>query len=341
MSASSRDLVRQTLECSRPARAPRQLWTLPWAEIHHAEEVAAILRDFPPDIAGCPGFLREKGPGHGDPTEPGVSVDDWGCAFVNIQRGVIGEVKEPLVRDWDADRGKIHTPVEWLTTDADSVNRFCGETEAFVLAGCCPRPFEQLQFLRGTADLYMDLLARPAGFDAFVADMHRFYCDLLALWARTGVDALMFMDDWGSQQALLIDPSLWREIFKPMYRDYVQIAHGAGKKIFMHSDGYTVDIFPDLVELGVDAVNSQLFCMGVEKLAPFAGKITFWGEIDRQHILPEATPAGVAAAVEEAHRHLWRDGGCIAQCEFGPGARPENVREVFSSWDRLTGGGRA
>ena len=338
MSASSRDLVRQTLECRRPARAPRQLWTLPWAESHHGEAVAGILRDFPPDIAGCPGFLRENGPGHGDPTEPGVSVDDWGCTFVNIQRGVIGEVKEPLVGDWDADRGRIHVPVEWQTVDGERVNRFCAETEAFVLAGCCPRPFEQLQFLRGTADLCMDLLTRPAGFEAFLADMHRFYCGLLELWARTDVDGLMFMDDWGSQQALLIDPSLWRELFKPMYRDYAQIARGAGKKLFMHSDGHTLDIFPDLVELGVDAVNSQVFCMGVENLAPFAGKVTFWGEIDRQHILPEASPEEVAAAVAEVHRHLWRDGGCIAQCEFGAGARPENVREVFAAWDRLTCG---
>jgi uroporphyrinogen-III decarboxylase len=255
---------------------------------------------------------------------------------VNIQRGVIGEVKEPQVRDWHADRERIHVPVEWQTVDTDRVNRFCGDTEAFVLSGCCPRPFEQLQFLRGTADLYMDLLARPAGFEAFLAGMHRFYCGLLELWARTDVDGLMFMDDWGSQQALLIDPALWRELFKPMYRDYAQIARGAGKKLFMHSDGHTLDIFPDLVELGVDAVNSQVFCMGVENLAPFAGKITFWGEIDRQHILPEASPEEVAAAVGSVHRHLWRDGGCIAQCEFGAGARPENVREVFASWDRLT-----
>jgi len=59
---------------------------------------------------------------------------------------------------------------------------------------------------------------------------------------------------------------------------------GAGKKIFMHSDGHTLDIYPDMVELELDAFNSQIFCMGVQELAPFAGKITFWGEIDRQHV---------------------------------------------------------
>ena len=53
----------------------------------------------------------------------------------------------------------------------------------------------------------------------------------------------------------------------------------------MHSDGNILKIYPQLIELGLDAINSQIFCMGVENLEPFAGKITFWGEMDRQHLL--------------------------------------------------------
>lgn len=105
----------------------------------------------------------------------------------------------------------------------------------------------------------------------FVAEMHDFYCELLSAWAHTDVDALRFMDDLGSQRSLLISPATWRDIFKPMYRDYAQIAHAAGKKLFMHSDGHILAIYPDLVEIGIDAVNSQIFCMGVDQLAQFAG----------------------------------------------------------------------
>jgi hypothetical protein len=105
----------------------------------------------------------------------------------------------------------------------------------------------------------------------------------------------------------------------------------------MHSDGHILDIYPDLIEIGVNAVNSQLFCMDLDTLARVAkGRITFWGEIDRQHLLPRATPVEIAGAVRTVHHHLWRDGGCIAQCEFGAAARPENVRAVFATWDDLT-----
>jgi hypothetical protein len=75
--------------------------------------------------------------------------------------------------------------------------------------------------------------------------------------------------------------------------------------------------------------------MGPSELGKrFAGRITFWGEMDRQHLLSFGTPEEVRRAVHEAREHLYRDGGAIAQCEFGPGAKPENVFEVFRAWDQ-------
>ena len=73
----------------------------------------------------------------------------------------------------------------------------------------------------------------------------------------------------------------------------------------------------------------------MEELEKYRGKITFWGEIDRQHILPEGTKEEVAKAVQQVYKKLWKNGGCIAQCEFGPGAAPENVYTVFETWSSL------
>ena len=76
--------------------------------------------------------------------------------------------------------------------------------------------------------------------------------------------------------------------------------------------------------------------MGTEKLRQFKGKITFWGEIDRQNLLPYASVEEIREAVRTVRRDLYENGGCIAQCEFGPGGKFENVLEVFAEWDRLT-----
>lgn len=333
---TSRELVNATLEFrNETGIVPRQMWVLPWAEKNYGKELERIRTLYPDDFAGPPVILDKQPPVTGDPYAVGEYVDEWGCRFTNIHDGVIGEVKEPVIceEDW-SDAGKAHIPVELLTFDADAVNRFCRETDRFVIAGCCPRPFEQLQFLRSTQELYMDLMDPPRGMLDFMERMHGFYFALLEKWAQTEVDALNFMDDWGSQKSLLISPELWKTYFKPMYRDYIAIAKKYGKKTFMHSDGCILDIYPHMIELGLDALNSQIFCMGIEKLEQFRGKITFWGEIDRQHILPEGTPEQVEEAVKSVKESLWAGGGCIAQCEFGPGARPENVEAVFRAWSR-------
>lgn len=332
---TSKELVLSTLEFrNTTGRVPRQLWQLPWANIHYPEMLEKLAKDFEWDFAGPVTEYAQLPITKGDPCEVGEYVDEWGCVFTNIHRGIIGEVKHPIVNDDDwEDADNVHIPEELLSFDIDQVNTSCAEMkDKFLVAGACPRPFEQLQFIRGTVNLYMDLMDPPEGMLKFIEKMHDYYCRLLTKWAKTDVDALGMMDDWGSQNDLLINPEIWEKIFMPMYRDYIDIAHSHGKKMFMHSDGNTLRIIPKLIDLGLDAINSQIFCMGVENLAQFKGKITFWEEIDRQHLIPNGTPQQIDEAVQKVYDTLWQDGGCIAQCEFGAGANPDNIYRIYEKW---------
>jgi hypothetical protein len=104
----------------------------------------------------------------------------------------------------------------------------------------------------------------------------------------------------------------------------------------MHSDGNITEIIPDLIEIGIDALNSQLFCMNIGELGKsFRGKITFWGEVDRQYLLPEGTSYEIEAAVNHIYESLYSKGGVIGQVEFGPAARPENILHVFKCWNNI------
>jgi len=335
---TSREIVINTLEFKNGShRTARDMGLLPWARNNYPEDLEKLLIDFPMDLGGIPIRLKETSKVEkGDMCEPGEATDAWGCTFINAQRGIIGEVKEPLVKDdeWQ-DVKKVHIPEEWLSFDIDDINSELSKTDKFVCLGFA-RPFEQLQFIRGTENFYIDLMMRPPKMLEFMEKMHDFYCRHLTKLAKTNCDGLFFMDDLGSQNSLLINPEVWRELFKPMYKDYIAIAKKHGKKTFMHSDGYILDIIPDLIDMGLDALNSQIFCMGTEKLKQFKGKITFWGEIDRQRLLPYGSINDIRKAVNEIKNNLYKNGGCIAQCEFGIGAKPENVREVFAEWDRLT-----
>ncbi len=335
-----REIVHSALCFDHPPRVPRDLWTLPWTQTHCPGELAAIGERFPMDFARAPEVHQPSPRVQGDPYAVGQYTDEWGCVFENVQAGIIGEVKRPLLADI-ADWKSVQPPYDILPENPaaarDTVNRFCGQTDKFVISGLCARPWERYQFLRGSAEAMMDVMFPNEGAADLLRTIHEFYLKDMEFWASTDVDAIMFMDDWGSQRQLLIPPTVWRELFAPLYRDYVQLAHAHGKAAFMHSDGHIQEILPDLAELGVDAINSQLFTMDLAELArTVKGRLTFWGEIDRQHVLPSGDPQAARDAVQKVAEHLHDPaGGVIAQCEFGPGANPACIEAVYDEWARL------
>ena len=335
---TSRETVLRTLEFRQPDRVPHHMWALPWTEDHHPEDLRRLRQDFPDDIQYCDAVYKIPPKIQGTPFAVGDYVDEWGSRVVNILKGVIGEVKDPLIPaddyDWE-EVGRIHIPNELLSFDVDVANRSCAESNNFMLASACPHPFEQLQLLRGTENLFMDLMDPPPKLLAFIDQMHDFYCRQLTAWCKTDIDGISFMDDWGTQKSLLISPAIWEAMFKPLYKDYIDIAHAAGKKAFMHSDGNILELFPHLIGLGLDAINSQLYCMGLDQVAKFKGQITFWGELDRQQLLPNGTEAEIEQAAKSMFDALWQGGGLIAHLEFGLGANPKNVHKFYETFGKM------
>jgi hypothetical protein len=331
---TSRELVYDTLEFNNPKRIPRDLWVLPWARKFFPDQLLKIQMQYPNDFAKPVVKYLTPPKAQGNPHSIGEYKDEWGCVFLNKQEGIIGEVKSPLLcnlSEWE----KIVVPNELLSFEINQINDFCASTDKFILAGCYQRPFERLQFIRGTENLYFDIALETPDLFKLIKKVHQFYLDELEKWSKTDIDGLFLMDDWGSQNSLLISPAQWRKIFKPLYKDYIDIAKKYKKKIFMHSDGFILDIIQDLIDLGLDALNSQLFCMGVPEIGRrFKGQLTFWGEIDRQHILSEGSQQEVFDAVDLVKENLYSKGGVIAQCEFGPGCKPENIEAVFQRWDK-------
>lgn len=342
MAPTPREVVQQALRFEHPVRLPWHLCTLSIAEQTFPSELEVLRRRWPNDIeCGCPaGVYRPSPRARGQREDIGVYVDEWGCEFTSLQKGVLGEVKNPVLADL-SDHTSYRPPYEILPENPsvarDLVNRFCAASDKFLLAGCCPRPWERMQFLRGTVNAMMDIMAPEEGAAALLRKIHDFYLAEMEFWVSTDVDAVEFMDDWGSQRSLLISPRVWRDLFKPLYQDYCRLAHSRGKFVFMHSDGNISEIYEDLVEIGVDAINSQLFVMDMADLARrVKGKITFWGEIDRQHVMPSRDPEVVRQAVREVAKHLYDPaGGIIVQFELGPSANPANAFIIHEEWEAV------
>lgn len=330
---TGRERVQAALTFSKPDRPPRDLWALPYVSLFRKAELDAVLEAYPMDIQAS-----QRSPGQADTSlvtaQVGSYVDEWGSVWYLAEPGVVGEVKGPALADWAA-LTSFQPPWELIRNrDLAHINRLADESDRFVLSDVTARPFERLQFLRGTQNLFIDIAYGTAEVRTLLEMVHEFYLEDVKGWCQTNVDGIVFMDDWGTSQTLLINPSTWREMFKPLYRDYCDLMHAAGKFAFFHTDGNTSAIYGDLIEVGIDAINSQLFVMDIEALArEYKGKVTFWGEIDRQHALPFGSPGEVREAVLRVRRALDDGrGGVIGQCEWGKDNPRRNVEAVFEAW---------
>lgn len=333
----SRERVIRTLKFQGPDRLPLDLWILPAARIQHGEAFEKLLEKHERDIATLDGPIDLSF----DPViyKVGSFFDPWGNGWNVLQEGIIGEVKKPAL--YDAEKiGSYVPPIskfkslwkDYRPVLDEKIKGARGKGK-FVIGGWV-NLFERMQFLRGPEELYCDLALQND--EAFkIRDIVvSFYREYLNHWLETDIDAVVFGDDWGSQRALLVSPKLWRSFFKPVIKELIDMVISKGKYVFVHSDGYIMDLYPEFIELGVSAINSQLWCMGVEDVAEkYAGKITFWGEISRQSILPKGTPDEVRTAAYKMKKYLYiNGGGLIGQSEVNRDVPFENIETLLTCW---------
>ncbi|MGQ9591348.1 MAG: uroporphyrinogen decarboxylase family protein [Planctomycetota bacterium] len=205
---------------------------------------------------------------------------------------------------------------------ASSRDRFRIATVGFAL-------FERAWSLRGMAEVLADMLEAPAFVDELLDAIVAFDLGILEELARHDFDAVLFGDDWGTQRGVIMGPKLWRRFLKPRLEVLFSAARRAGKTVFVHSCGKVQELFPDLIEIGLEVFNPlQPEVMDpFEMKRRFGDRLCFYGGMSVQRILPRGTPAEVRDAARRLRDELGRGGGYIASPSHDvPGDVPvENV----------------
>ena len=331
---TSRDLVIGTLSHETVDRVPRDLWASARIEMFCEDELEEMLFCYPSDIQKCEFPYPRGRRARGTPGKLGRYTDAWGCTWRVTERGTRGQIVDHPLAD-PARIAGYRLPLELLEKlTAAQVSRVFGMTARFVLAGTQTRPLERLQALRGPEAARADLACGAAPVRDLLAMLHDFSCQEIARWAATEVDGVLFQDDWGTPDGLLVAPEIWRDLFKPLYRDYCEILRQGDKFAFFCSGGDIRSIFEDLLEIGIDAIDTQLLLADPEGLAArFRGRITFWADVEPEPTLARTNPEDCRAAVRRVRKALdYGQGGLIAKCRWDVDVPFENIAAVLEEW---------
>jgi len=170
--------------------------------------------------------------------------------------------------------------------------------------------FERAWALRGFEAFLLDLVLNQAFAEELLERITEIQVALARRFVALGVDGGYFGDDYGAQKSLLFSPRIWRELFKPRLARMFAVFREAGLPVIMHSDGDIAEIVPDLVEIGLTALNPvQPEVLDHAWLKrTFGDRLAFYGGVSTQTVLPHGTPDEVRSAVAACAGTLAADG---------------------------------
>jgi hypothetical protein len=138
----------------------------------------------------------------------------------------------------------------------------------------------------GSENVLLWIALYPDEFGAFVKRIGAFLTSYLRAQIKAGEGMLEGMVLWGDvayRNGMLFSPDMWREHFKPITRELISICHENGLPVIYHGCGNASEIFPDFVEMGLDAYNPLESKSGldvVEIRKQYGHTMGFCGNID-------------------------------------------------------------
>ncbi len=194
------------------------------------------------------------------------------------------------------------------------------EKRAVFVGSLCAGVTEMHFRMRGYEHGYMDMALDP---DLARALMRKITDLKLAYWEKVldeigpDIDIAAEADDLGAQHAPLFSPAAYRNLVKPLHKEIIDyIKSRSSAKFFLHSCGAIKELIPDLIDIGVDALNPvQVSAEGMETAElkrEFGADITFWGgTVDPQKTLARGTPEEVRAETIRRIHDLKPGGGFV------------------------------
>ncbi len=240
-------------------------------------------------------------------------TDCWGTTFQRVKDGRLGrgEVYEPAISD-------ISRQIEYKFPDGNNP-RYAQKTKIEIKknnslqnpkyclgVGCFASLNEGTHNLMGLENMFVSYYENPDGLKSLISRLAEKQHESIHMFSDAGCDGVMFYDDWGLQDRLMVSRDLIEEFFMPFYRKNWKYAHDLGMDVWLHSCGYIIDILPMFIDAGLNVIQmDQQENMGLENLAEsVGGRLAFWCPVDIQQTMANGSEKDIENYVKEMIRTL-------------------------------------
>lgn len=302
-----------------------------------------ILRNLDIDTRGV--FLGVPDKSVAQELSPTEYRDAWGCVRVRPPGShYFDQIHFPLGGEISiADIAKYPWPDPddpgWTRHLRPRLNWIRENTDCAAVVAT-PAPFVHMsQYIRGFQDWYTDFILNPkrleALFDA-ILEVNMQICRNILKETGQDADVILTADDLGAQNGLQVSYDHYKKYIHPRLEKYFRLIHDLSPaKILFHCCGSLVAIMEDLIQAGVDILNPvQVRAAGMdpaELKRRYGNRLSFWGAIDSQRVLPFGSTEDVKREVEMRIEQLGREGGYVlgAVHNIQPDVPVENILAMY------------
>ncbi len=255
----------------------------------------------------------------------------------------IGVVENHLIQDIEDYDYQFPTPdIPRLRNDIEHMLRTCGDRFKIIGFGFCM--FERSWSLMGMENVLMSMISSADELEKLYDDICDYMLRLVDVALEYDVDGIYFGDDWGQQKGLIMGPEHWRRFIKPRMKRLYGRVKQSGKFVIQHSCGDCFEIFPDLIEIGLDCY--QTFQPEVydihEYKRLYGDRLAVWGGVSTQQALPYLSEEEIKEEIIRVAGALFKDGGLIIAPTHALSfdIPPENIlamNEVFLNQEKYFG----
>jgi hypothetical protein len=182
-------------------------------------------------------------------------TDIWGNVWhriIGLSQG--GEVFQPVIQDWK-NLDRLELPDLDNPAYYENARKLgASDSELFKVGWMPGWPFATCRYMRKMEIYFLDLIAERDYIDVLHDRVTTLFEGIIARYGEAGMDAVMYCEDLGTQDRLLMSPAMWRDIFRPLYERLTSRAHQYGMKVIQHSCGYNWELVDDLCGAGIDCL---------------------------------------------------------------------------------------
>lgn len=206
---------------------------------------------------------------------------------------------QAVIRDWEEDGEEFYRTFP-NPDSAALIPEKVKKDERYFLGRWWYCFFERLWSLRGMENALTDFYLYPEEVHKLFRHLTDFYMRIMErAKEELDVDGFFVSDDIGTQTAPFFSLDIFREFFKPYYKEIIEKAHSLGTHFWLHSCGNIELFLPDLIEIGLDVIHPiQKYTMDEREIAEkYGDKICILAGFDVQNTIPFGTEEEVEKEV--------------------------------------------